>query len=239
MDLRQRPVSEVMRREVVTTTAREKLDLTQDIMNLGRVRHLPVLDEKQRVIGIVSHRDLLAAALTDVLDFDAKSRRTFLRSIEVGEVMAKDIVTVSPDARLGEVARTFVERKIGCVPVVKANGELIGLVTESDLLRAAFLGGDGNEEETDVSDKADLKTWLEGELDDLRRMRDELRVQAHLGRAELRERWEDLERSLDALDSKAKQAKRAAEPVLRELEQDARKLARDLRDGFRKIRDAV
>jgi len=70
MDLRQRPVSEIMRREVATLTAGEKLDLTQDIMNLGRVRHLPVLDAEQRVIGIVSHRDVLAAAMSQVLDFD-------------------------------------------------------------------------------------------------------------------------------------------------------------------------
>src|SRR6185503_9525840 len=101
MDLRQRPVSLVMRREVVTVTVGEKLDLTEDIMHLGRLRHLPVLDDEQRVIGVISHRDLLAAAMTQVLDFDAKSRRTFLRSIEVGEVMAKDPVTVGPDTRLG------------------------------------------------------------------------------------------------------------------------------------------
>ena len=139
MDLRQRPVSKIMRREVVTVTVGEKLDLTQDIMNLGRVRHLPVLDDEQRVIGVISHRDLLAAAMTQVLDFDAQSRRTFLRSIEVGEVMAKDVTTVGPDARLGDVARILVERKIGCVPVVGANGELLGLVTETDLIAAAFL----------------------------------------------------------------------------------------------------
>ena len=139
MDLRRRPVSEIMRRDVVSVTVGEKLDLTQDIMNLGRVRHLPVLDDEQRVIGVVSHRDLLAAAMTAVLDFDAKSRRTFLRSIEVAEVMAKDPVTVGPRASLGEVARILVERKIGCVPVVAENGELLGLVTESDLLEAAYL----------------------------------------------------------------------------------------------------
>jgi CBS domain-containing protein len=108
-------------------------------MNLGRVRHLPVLDDEQRVIGVISHRDLLAAAMTAVLDFDAQSRRTFLRSIEVGEVMAKDPVTVGSDAPLGEVARILVERKIGCVPVVGARGELLGIVTESNLLAAAFL----------------------------------------------------------------------------------------------------
>lgn len=139
MDLRQRPVSEIMRREVVTVTVGEKLDLTQDLMNLGRVRHLPVLDDEQRVIGIVSHRDLLAAAMTQVLDFDATSRRTFLRSIEVGEVMAKEVATVGPDARLADVARILVECKIGCVPVLGAHGELLGLVTETDLIAAAFL----------------------------------------------------------------------------------------------------
>jgi CBS-domain-containing membrane protein len=143
MDLRQRPVSEIMRREVVTLTAGEKLDLTQDIMSLGRVRHLPVVDDDKRVVGIVSDRDLLAAAMTTVLDFDPVSRRTFLRSIQVAEVMAKDVVSVTPDAVLGEIAVIFVERKIGCVPVVDARGALLGLVTETDLIAAAFLESGG------------------------------------------------------------------------------------------------
>jgi CBS domain-containing membrane protein len=238
MDLRERPVSAVMRREVVTVTAREKLDFTQDIMNLGRVRHLPVLDDRQRVVGIISHRDLLAAAMTQVLDFDSKSRRTFLRSIEVGEVMAKDVVTVGPETSLGDVARIFVERKIGCVPVVAANGELLGLATESDLLAAAFLDSASNEEGA-MSDKGDFRGWVKRELDELRRMRDELRVQAHLGKAEVRDRWEALDRSFDELESKARRASRAAEPALRQLEQDVRKIAADLRDGFRRVRDAI
>jgi predicted nucleic acid-binding Zn-ribbon protein len=93
-----------------------------------------------------------------------------------------------------------------------------------------------------VSKKADVTDftgWVERELDDLRRMRDELRVQAHLGKREMRERWEALERSMDELDKKAKRASRAAEPALRQLEQDVRKLATDLRDGYRRIRDAI
>jgi SMC interacting uncharacterized protein involved in chromosome segregation len=85
----------------------------------------------------------------------------------------------------------------------------------------------------------DFAGWVKRELDELRRMRDELRVQAHLGKAEMRGRWEKLERTFETLDSKAKRASRAAEPALRELEQDVRKLATDLRDGYRRIRDAV
>lgn len=163
MDLRRHGVSEIMRREVVTVGAQERLDLTQDIMNLGRLRHLPVLDDDQRVIGIISHRDLLASAMTEVLDFDARSRRSFLRSIEVREVMAKDVVTVMPDTELREVARIFVERKIGCVPVVGVRGELVGLVTETDLIAAAFLDGNARGED------GDSETETKGE----RRVREE------------------------------------------------------------------
>lgn len=245
MDLRQRPVSEIMRREVVTLAVKETLDLTQDLMNLGRVRHLPVLDDG-RLVGIVSQRDLLAAALTKVLDFDPTSRRSFLRSVEVGEVMAKDVVTAGPDTTLGEVARILVQRKIGCLPVVAPGGALLGLVTETDLLSAAFLDGaraDGSETETgrviDVSASSDVKGWMKREIEDLRRIRDELRVQTHLGKAEVRERWEALERALDTLERKAKRMSRAAEQPLHQLEQDVRKLVTDLREGYRQIRDAI
>jgi CBS domain-containing membrane protein len=139
MGLRKRTVSEIMRRQVVTLAEHETLDLTHDIMSLGRVRHLPVVDEEQRVIGIVSHRDLLAAAMTKVLDFDPASRRTFLRSIEVGEVMARDVFTVRPDTALADAAALLVRQKIGCLPVVDEHGKMSGIVTDADLLAAAYL----------------------------------------------------------------------------------------------------
>lgn len=241
MNLRQRPVSEIMRREVVTVAPKEKLDLTQDIMNLGRVRHMPVLDAG-RVVGILSHRDLLAASLTKALDFDQASRRSFLRSVEVREVMAKDVVTVHPDTPLAEAARILVERKIGCLPVVGPEGALLGLVTETDLLSAAFLD-DEDAEETgrtiDMATSVNFSDWIKRESQDLRRIRDELKVQIHLGKAEARERWEGLERALQTLESKAKRTSRAAEQPLRQLEQDARRLVKDLREGYRQVRDTL
>jgi CBS domain-containing protein len=245
MELALRRVSEIMHRQVVTLSAKEKLDLTQDIMSLGRVRHLPVVDDQQHVVGVVSDRDLLAAALTNVLDFDPVSRRSFLRSIEVGEVMSKDVVTVGPDTALGEVARILVKRKIGCVPVVNKAGRLVGIATETDLIAAAFLDRDAPdpkiaiENGTGESEKTDFAGWMKRELGDLRRMRDDLRVQAHLGKTEFRERWEALERAFDALENKAKRTSRAAEEPLRKLERDLRKLAADLRDGYRRIREAI
>jgi len=241
MDLRHRPVAEVMRREIVTISSQETLDLTQDLMSLGPVRHLPVVDGG-RLVGIVSHRDLLAASLTKALDFDPPSRRTFLRSVKVGEVMAHDVVTVGPDTRIADAARILVGCRIGCLPVVDSEGTLIGLVTETDLISVALLDGEGSEASgrtVDVSKNASFSEWLQGELNDLRRVRDELRVQAHLGKAEMRERWDALDRTLEKLEQRARRTSRAAEEPLQQLEDDVRKLARDLRDGYRRIREAI
>jgi CBS domain-containing protein len=139
MGVGDRRVEEVMQSEVVTLAASDRLDLADDVMRLGQVRHIPVLDDG-RVVGIVTHRDLLAASLSKTLSFDAGQRRTFLHSVDVGEVMARDVVTVAADATLDEAATLLLGRRIGCLPVVKADGRLVGLVTETDLLRAAFLG---------------------------------------------------------------------------------------------------
>ena len=86
------PVSQIMQREFVTLQLGDHLDLADDVMNLGRIRHMPVL-EKERLAGIVSQRDLLAASLSRALEFDPEQRRTFLKSVEVAEVMTRDVVS--------------------------------------------------------------------------------------------------------------------------------------------------
>ena len=92
-----KPVSALMQREVVTLQEGDHLDLADDIMRHGRIRHLPVLDG-DRVVGILSSRDLLAASLSRALEFEKQQRRAFLRAIEVKEVMTQDVDTVSPNA---------------------------------------------------------------------------------------------------------------------------------------------
>jgi CBS domain-containing protein len=126
-----------MRRHFVTLAPGDRLDLADDVMKLGRIRHMPVLDG-ERLVGVVSQRDLLAASLSKALDFEVKERRVFLKSVAVGEVMTRDPVTVSPETSAGEAARLLVRRKIGCLPVVDAKGVMVGLVTETDLLRTAY-----------------------------------------------------------------------------------------------------
>jgi CBS domain-containing protein len=140
MPLASIPVSRIMRTEFASLREADRLDLADQIMKLGRVRHLPVLDADGRIVGIVSNRDLLEASLTNVLDFEREQRQGFLRSVDVAEVMTREVETIAPDASLAAAASRLVGHRIGCLPVVRDDGVMVGLVTETDLLAAAFLG---------------------------------------------------------------------------------------------------
>jgi CBS domain-containing protein len=141
MSLRHRTVSEIMRTEFVSLELSDKLDFAQQIMQLGRIRHLPVLLQG-RLVGIVSSRDLLAASLSKVLQFARERRVSFLGMVEVEEVMTRDVQTVPPQTTLEEAARLLLRHKIGCLVVVKEDRLPLGLVTETDLLREAYLPGE-------------------------------------------------------------------------------------------------
>jgi len=136
-------VEHIMQRQVASVRSEERLDFVDDVLSLGRVRHLPVIDDG-KLVGVVTQRDLLAASLSRALEFDAQERRTFLRSVDVREVMSPRPITVAPSATLREAAALLLRHKIGCLPVVGPGGEALGLVTETDLLRAAYAGDESS-----------------------------------------------------------------------------------------------
>jgi CBS domain-containing protein len=239
MDARARRVSEVMQAEVATLAPHDRLDLADDVMRLGRVRHMPVI-EAGRVVGLVSARDTLAASLTKSLEFDLSSRRAFLRSIEVAEVMATDLVTVEPDATLREAAALMVQRKIGALPVVKPDGILMGLITETDLLAAALLGdGDGVSVTAEDVPEKNLGEKLADEFKAIQRVRDELRVRIHLAKADARDLWERTERKLEEVEGKLKVVSKGTEEPLHEVAEVARGLLREIRNGYQRIRKSL
>ncbi len=129
----QKMVRDIMAKNLVVLSRNEYLDLAKDIMTLGRIRHFPVVDGGE-LIGVVSQRDLYRASLGSVMQFGEKTQNEFLRTIVVKEVMSEPPVTISPDAPIKDAAHLMIDRKIGCLPVMEA-GKLVGLITETDLLR--------------------------------------------------------------------------------------------------------
>jgi predicted transcriptional regulator len=241
MNLANRCVREVMSYKIVTLSADDHLDLAEDIMRLGQLRHMPVL-EGNRLVGVVSGRDLLAASLSKTLDFDPQERRTHICSVEVREVMSSDLFTVSPDAPLEMAASLMVKHKIGCLPVAESDGVLVGLLTETDLLKVAFLTKTGDSIESNPEESeamTDVRERIHEELDSLRRTRDELRVQIHLARAEGKDLWDQLEHKFEEVEAKVKSVARQAEGPVHDVGDAAKLLLAEIRDGYRRIRETL
>lgn len=128
MTHRKQTVEDFMRTAVITLHVGDTLAMAREQMAIAEIRHLPVVDEHNRVVGIVSDRDLRAAGR-------AKKR--------IGDVMRHPVRTVRPSTPAYEAASLLLEHKIGSLPVIAADEQLVGIVTESDFLAVAreALGG--------------------------------------------------------------------------------------------------
>jgi len=126
-------VRDIMETKLVTISASERMSTLEDIMTLGHVRHMPVV-QGGRLVGVVSERDLLRASLSELSRHHDDERRAFLHVVEIARVMSTPPIVIEPDAAIEEAASIMAEKKIGCLPVVDGD-QLVGLVTETDVLR--------------------------------------------------------------------------------------------------------
>jgi CBS domain-containing protein len=98
------------------------------------IRRMPVVDAGGRLLGIVTEGDINRVSdshVTDVRDYSLYHR---VADLPIGEIMTRNVVTVTPDTSIMEVARLLLEHRIGGVPVVE-DGRVVGVITESDLFR--------------------------------------------------------------------------------------------------------
>ncbi len=128
-------VADIMSRELVTLTEEDTLADARACMARARLRHLPVVRDG-KLVGLVTHRDLLAASLSVFAEVSAREERTLFATIPVRELM-HDAVTAPPDMPVTDAGRILLDNKFGCLPVVDAAGVLLGIVTEADFLRLA------------------------------------------------------------------------------------------------------
>lgn len=126
-------VRDVMQREVATLDADDRLDLADDIMQLGRIRHLPVLS-RGRLVGILSQRDLFRAAISSLLQLGRPAQQEWLARIPIRAVMSTSVVSIGATRSAADAVALMLERKIGCLPVLDGD-TLVGLVSETDCLR--------------------------------------------------------------------------------------------------------
>jgi len=123
---------------------RPKMSVTeaQALMREKGFRHLPILNEERKLVGLITQRSLLRALPSDVSNFSRFEISYTLSKIKVGDVMTKDVITTQEDIPIEEAARIMADRKIGCLPVVRED-KLVGIITDNDLftIMVDLLGG--------------------------------------------------------------------------------------------------
>jgi acetoin utilization protein AcuB len=123
-----------MSKNVITI---EESDAMQDAMRLLKehgIRRLPVMD-KDRLVGIVTDRDLKKASASDATSLEVHELLYLLTQVKVKDIMTKDPITVPPDYTVEETAQVLLGNKISGVPVVDPGGKVIGIITQTDLFR--------------------------------------------------------------------------------------------------------
>ncbi|MGD7044259.1 acetoin utilization AcuB family protein [Jeotgalibacillus proteolyticus] len=148
-------IEDMMIRNVHTLTPESTLAQAIEKMAEFKIRHLPILDSSQKVIGILTDRDIKEFSPSPFQPADSRE----LFNTKVKDIMTTPVITGHPLDFVEEIALLFMEEQIGCLPIV-SDGKLIGMVTETDLLHTLIqLTGakqPGSQIEVKVPDRAGM-----------------------------------------------------------------------------------
>ena len=127
----ERPVSMIMTTgDLITADVAEDVSVAIEIFRQGRISHVPVLSEGSKLVGVVSPADILKLGAAP-----AAPKRGRI-GIRIADVMTKNIETIRPTAHLRQAAQLFISGGFHSLLVTASDGELLGIVTTSDILRA-------------------------------------------------------------------------------------------------------
>jgi acetoin utilization protein AcuB len=125
-------VGERMTKRPIITHPDTPIDDALKLMRESKVRRLPVLDKKGKLMGIVAEKDLLYVSPSPATSLSIYELHYLISKIKVQEVMTKDVITVTEYTPLEEAARVMADNKIGSLPVMR-DDKLVGIITETDL----------------------------------------------------------------------------------------------------------
>jgi len=127
------PISEIMTSEVITLNHTDDLETAERLFKTKNIRHIPVVSGKE-IIGMLSYTDLLRISFADATDENDYEVDTIVYNMfTIEQVMAKNLISVTPTVTIKEVAEILAKKEFHALPIVD-NNELVGIVTTTDLI---------------------------------------------------------------------------------------------------------
>jgi len=123
-----------MSKNVITVDVNSSMQDAMKLLKEHGIRMLPVM-KKGKLVGIITDRDLKKASASDATTLEVHELLYLLTKIKVKDIMTKDVVTVPPEFTAEETAQVLMRNKISGAPVVDANGQIVGAITQADIFR--------------------------------------------------------------------------------------------------------
>jgi len=128
--------SQIMSSQVTTLNPHDSIAYAIKLFKRTKLRHIPIIASNERVVGILSDRDILHY-LSGTSDDYTQQKSTIRINHEIKHLMKSKVLTASMDTDVRFIARLFVEQHIGAMPIV-TEGNLVGIITRSDVLGAVM-----------------------------------------------------------------------------------------------------
>jgi CBS domain-containing protein len=128
-------VKDWMSAGVITVTPDTTLPDAHQLMDKHNIRRLPVLDNKDRLVGVITRGDVRGAEPSDASTLSIWEVNYLLAKLTVEKIMTRNPLTVSPEATVEEAAKIMLDNKVSGLPVVDEDGKEVGVITESDIFR--------------------------------------------------------------------------------------------------------
>lgn len=128
------PVSLIMTKNIIKLNLSDDLTKAEALFKKHNIRHIPVVNE-YKIVGLLSYTDLLRVSYADAVDSEEQQVESIVFNMfSVGQVMAKDIIVITPETTIKEAAQILSENEFHALPVCD-NEALVGIVTTTDLIK--------------------------------------------------------------------------------------------------------
>jgi CBS domain-containing protein len=132
-------VKDWMTKDVITVSPETTLPETHKLMTEYKVRRLPVVNKHGRLVGIITRGDVRGAEPSQATTLSIWELNYLLAQLKIKEIMTGDPITIPQTATVGTAARTMLENRISGLPILNDRGDLLGIITESDIFRMVTL----------------------------------------------------------------------------------------------------
>ncbi len=129
-------LADIMTEEVLTLAPEQSLSDAKHLMTDKRIRHVPIVNDDNELIGLISQRDVLAAEESSILSIEPQQRLEREQRILIKDFYKTDVASIKKTATLHQAALYIQKHKIGCLPIVD-EGKLVGVITDSDFVNVA------------------------------------------------------------------------------------------------------